>query len=79
MYRKDDLQITTQAQQNDEDGWDGAGPINDCRTLKRHGFGSSVAAVGMTYLPHSCEEWVIGGRKEIEMLIADLQKALSRI
>lgn len=28
------------------------------------------------YLPHSCDEWYIGGRAEIEALIADLKKAL---
>lgn len=28
------------------------------------------------YLDHSCEFWVIGGRKEIEALIADLRKIM---
>lgn len=28
------------------------------------------------YLPHSCNEWVIGGPEEIKILIADLEKAL---
>lgn len=28
------------------------------------------------YLPHSCDEWYIGGRVEIEALIVDLKKAL---
>lgn len=28
------------------------------------------------YLPHSCDEWFIGGREEVEALVADLQKAL---
>ena len=31
---------------------------------------------GMAYLPHSCDEWVIGGRNEVEALIGDLKKAL---
>ena len=31
------------------------------------------------YLPHSCEKWVIGGTKEVESLIADLQKLLKRM
>lgn len=28
------------------------------------------------YLDHSCEFWVIGGRKEMEALIADLRKIM---
>ena len=31
------------------------------------------------YLPHSCDTWVIGGRKEIEDLIVDLTNLLNRI
>lgn len=27
------------------------------------------------YLPHSCDEWYIGGKAEIEALIADLTEA----
>ncbi len=32
----------------------------------------------VAYLPHSCDEWVIGGREQIEALIADLQKVLDK-
>ena len=28
------------------------------------------------YLPHSCDEWFIGGRAEVEAMIADLTAAL---
>lgn len=28
------------------------------------------------YLPHSCDEWVIGDSESIRMLIADLENAL---
>lgn len=28
------------------------------------------------FLPHSCDEWIIGGKEEIRCLIADLQAAL---
>lgn len=31
------------------------------------------------YLPHSCDEWVIGGEEEIKALIGDLNAALERI
>lgn len=27
------------------------------------------------YLPHSCQEWVVGGVREIDLLIEDLKKA----
>ncbi len=35
--------------------------------------------VGTAYLPHSCDEWTIGGASEIEAMIADLQEALVKI
>ena len=31
------------------------------------------------YLPHACDEWVIGGPEQIKALIADLQAALKKI
>ena len=34
---------------------------------------------GEVFLVHSCGEWVIGRREQIEMLIADLQKVLARL
>lgn len=30
----------------------------------------------VAYLPHSCDEWIIGGRENIKALIADLQEML---
>jgi hypothetical protein len=30
-------------------------------------------------LPHSCDEWVIGGVEEIDLMIADLQKAKKKL
>ena len=29
---------------------------------------------GKVYLPHSCDEWIIGGKTEVEQLIMDLQE-----
>lgn len=29
------------------------------------------------YLPHSCNEWVIGGREQVEQLIQDIQEKLN--
>lgn len=34
---------------------------------------------GTAYLPHSCSEWVIGGKDEVVALIEDLQAALRTI
>lgn len=31
------------------------------------------------FLPHSCDEWIIGGPQEIKLLISDLQEALKRM
>ncbi len=31
------------------------------------------------YLPHSCDEWIIGGEEEIKAMIRDLQEALQKL
>lgn len=31
------------------------------------------------YLPHSCDNWVIGGHKEIKLMIEDLQEVLKKL
>ena len=31
------------------------------------------------YLPHSCDEWFIGGRAEVEAMISDLTDALEKL
>lgn len=33
----------------------------------------------VAWLPHSCDEWVLGGPDEVRGLIADLQAALKRM
>lgn len=33
----------------------------------------------VAYLPHSCDEWVIGGPAAVRALIADLEAALTRM
>ena len=30
-------------------------------------------------LPHSCDEWAIGGREEVRQLIADLEQLLEEL
>ena len=41
--------------------------------------GMYLKAISAVYLPHSCDEWVIGGKKEIQDLIDDLIKILKSI
>ena len=31
---------------------------------------------GVAYLPHSCDQWIIGGRQQIKDMISDLEEAL---
>ncbi len=33
----------------------------------------------VVWLPHSCDEWAIGGPAEVRALIADLEAALARM
>jgi len=43
-------------------------------------YDSSLDCIYPTmYLPHSCDEWVIGGIKEARLLIKDLQLAIKEI
>lgn len=39
----------------------------------RHGLNWKASSV---YLPHSCQEWLIGGPDQVRELISDLQEAL---
>lgn len=34
---------------------------------------------GTVYLPHSCQEWVIGGVEQVKQMIEDLQEILMEI
>jgi hypothetical protein len=33
----------------------------------------------LIHLPHSCDEWIIGGKKEAEQLIKDLEKIIKKL
>jgi len=37
---------------------------------------SYSAELGDFYLPHSCDEWIIGDRAHAELLLADLKQLL---
>lgn len=34
---------------------------------------------GKVCLPHSCDQWVVGGRTEVEQMIEDLQAILEQL
>lgn len=34
---------------------------------------------GKIVLPHSCDEWIIGGEKEARQLIEDLEKLIKEL
>lgn len=85
MYKGNELRITTPpCEHTEESGWcalvfkeDGHGRhfVTDNRRNKTQELAPQIVA----YLPHSCEEWVIGGRDEILRLIFDLNRALEKL
>lgn len=41
--------------------------------------GALVIQPARVALPHSCDQWVIGDRADVEALIADLQELLTKL
>ncbi len=62
-----------------DEEWDGSEGhkhiVFDSRT-KGKDYRRFVAPEICLYLPHSCDEWVIGGEEQIMQLIEDLKAAL---
>ena len=73
MYTKGLLQ-TVMPPCEDDDCW-----VHPHRIYDRRAAHNDACAVGDVFLPHSCDEWVIGGKKEIALLIADLQEILKHM
>lgn len=77
MYKAGDLQIVTlPCADTDEYG--------DCFVDGHIHTGydsrpSEECALPWTCLPHSCDEWIIGGPEQIKLLIADLCFVLKRM
>ena len=70
MYNKGDLEIC-----KDEESH---GPCIDAR--EDNGYDEEGAPKPpFVYLPHSCDEWIIGGPEQIKMMIQDLQEALHEL
>jgi len=78
VYKKGDLKITDppcEEWMGDEwgcDYWGNDGHTHSVRDSRE----SSEQIKGVAYLPHSCDEWVIGGKEEIKALMWDLRLAL---
>jgi hypothetical protein len=70
MYAKGDLQMTTPPCET----WDGDWCGPDDFLIHKHRI--DEFAHPAIYLPHECDEWVIGGPEQVRVLIADLQEAL---
>lgn len=74
MYEKGQLEITEKCEPS------------DCYTgnletrTHYHVYGHfAVFPYPVVYLPHSCDEWLIGGPEQIQALIDDLTQALKAI
>ena len=78
MYKAGKLEITAAA----ECGHSGCDENVCYDTMQRVAiYDSTIDGEGwrktnVAYLPHSCQEWVIGGVVEIKQLIYDLEEAL---
>ena len=91
MYQKGDLKMLVPlcdealiAGKGFSDGCSGGNDahlheIHDNRT--EHSFSPNhfYFKENIVYLPHSCNEWVIGGAEQIELMITDLQEMLEKI
>lgn len=71
MYKKGDVKLTKAAE--DKDPYV-VQPNFDARTEDYDHVGAGIA-----FLPHSCQEWVIGGKEQIQDLIEDLQALLKEL
>lgn len=65
MYKRGELQVTESHRHH----------VDDSRAEDETVKAFHPAA----YLPHSCNDWVIGGPEQVKLLIEDLQKALKKM
>lgn len=82
MYKKEELKITSppcytyKPGEGCDDDWDDEGHTHSVGDSRDSG---DYRIENAAYLPHSCNEWVIGGPMEIRSLIEDLQIALQKL
>jgi hypothetical protein len=69
-YKKGDLQI------NEPDDINDLPCYSDSRDWNKDELRSREVKKGEAYLPHSCDQWVIGGPEEVKLLISDLREFL---
>jgi hypothetical protein len=70
MYKSGEVKVKIKCDAGDDcDNWD--------EIHQRTAHGCFDSPVGTIFLPHSCDEWVIGGTEQIKELILDLLMALS--
>jgi len=76
MYEKGDLkQVQEPCAEMVSDGWC---DHSECRDIQdSRADGHADVPRGTVFLPHSCNEWVIGGRTQIQALIKDLQAIIN--
>ena len=73
MYKSGDLEIYTRCPTL----VDGFCECDDAYHSRLHDARSDgLPEYGEVYLPHSCDEWVIGGPEQVRALIADLETVL---
>jgi len=65
MYKKGDLEVAVVSYDaREENGYD-----DDYKYANKK----------VIQLPHSCDEWVIGGKEEAEQMIEDLKEAITKL
>lgn len=89
MYKKGDLQLTDPPCDEDYDPetatckhWEGKSHVHavcDTRDEDETREDYYNFYVHGAYLPHSCDEWVIGDEEQIKNMIEDLQVALKEL
>lgn len=81
MYEKNLLKVVVPpCETTDEDGYcDESWEEGHLHRIRDNRDGCDVLLAGTVYLPHSCDQWVIGGKAEVEIMIQDLQEILKTL
>ena len=76
MYQKGDLRTHVECAFDGSycEAWKVDEKHRCCMTDERNNYAD--VEPGMAYLPHSCEQWIVGGKDQIRALIDDLTALL---
>lgn len=81
MYTKGTVRLVDQLCETYDDGYcddyEHVHSIEDAR--RERVFDSIEYKYPCVYLPHSCDQWVIGGAKQVKEMIEDLQEILKQV